>query len=154
MFETNRFGLYMNGSIQIWKPQNMYVVNYMQGDPTYGDLLYVDKEENIEHDDNGNVWGIVGFSYDYNLPRRVIEGGVMVDDVLLDYTKYMKMETAALKIQRTWRKIRTKKAIECISNAWKRYLVKKNELWNLRSFVGVAFLHIEAVKATRDSILI
>ena len=152
MFLTERFGHYMTGQIQSWSHPNMYIICYEQGDISRGDMFYVDRADDIERNVLGDVWGVVGWCCDYMNPGRVFKGGVSVEYVLLDYTTYMKRECAAMRIQRTWRRIRKQKALDVIIPAWRNYLVKKNELWNLRCFVGVAYLHIEAVRASREAV--
>lgn len=151
MLATQRFRPFVSTQINEWKSPNMYLISSEQGNDTYSVLFYVHKEKHILRNDIegravGDVWGVVGKCIHLG---NIIQAGVMIDYVILDYTKYMRMETSALRIQRSWRLVRMMRAADKIARAWKRWLVKKNELWNLRCFVGVAYLCIEAIKETR-----
>jgi hypothetical protein len=129
-----------------FKTNDLYLVYRSQWDMRECDILLPFVDDCFHVDSNSDrVWGISGriraddSSYG--------EYGVMLEDVVMNYTQYLEKHVAALRIQRTWRRVR---ATGIIKNAWKRWLVKKNELWNPRCFVGVACLAIEACKAMRD----
>lgn len=151
MFHTARFTPFMHAfmstardGIAAWSKDHMYLICSEQGSLVWADMFWVDNEDNIERDDDGNVWGIVGKCIFND------EGGVMIYDVMLDYTQFARMETAALRIQRTWRRRRMLKAAQRISAAFRQWQVRKNELWNPTCFVGIAHLYIEANRAIKE----
>lgn len=94
-------------------------------------------------EENGAVVGVSGRVF--NEYWGYGDYGVGIDDVVMNYTQYLEQHTAAGRIQRAWKRY---KAAKVIKQAWKHWLVKKNERWNLRCFTGVAFLALEAVRAT------
>jgi hypothetical protein len=92
--------------------------------------------------ENGEVGGIAGQVF--NELYGYGEYGVNIEDVVMNYTQYLEKHIAARRIQRVWKRY---KASQVIKSAWRRWLTKKNELWNPRCFIGLAFLALEAVRA-------
>lgn len=121
---------------------DIFLVCKDQGDAsTCNFLIPFDDDSFLEED--GVVVGISGQVFTQLWGYGVF--GVNIDDVVMNYTQYLEQHTAARRIQRAWKRY---KASKVIKRAWKRWLTKKNELWNPHCFVGVAFLALEAVRAT------
>jgi hypothetical protein len=78
---------------------------------------------------------------------------VLTNEVLFDYTKLRVNVTAASKVQRAWRAYQERqRAAKVVQAAWRRWKVKKDELWNPHCFVGVAYLAIQACRDIKDTI--
>ena len=154
MFETTRFSPYMHEFIIQSAQRNInfdhnciYLINSQQGNIEFADLFFVKNEDNILRNELGDVWGLIGMHIQSSISHVILEGGVMRSDVILNYTRYIEMECASLRIQRTWRKRRMIRAVERISNAFQLWQIRKNELWNPNCFVGIAHLVIEINRA-------
>jgi hypothetical protein len=131
----------------MFQPDCLYLVCRDQGDMTVGNLMFVDVE-GLEWDVDG-VWGISGMTYSHGIGYGVF--GVMVDYVIGNFTIYLRRRWAATRIQRAWQRARRHRAATIIQRAWGRWNVKKDELWNPKCFVGVAFLALDAVRAVKDA---
>ena len=155
MSSIERFQPFITGPpAQKWPHRSIYMINRKRGDLSWGLMMfYINRSKDIQRDHTGRVCDVFGItpSYYYD-DEPSFKVGIYPSDVFLNYTSYIRMKCAAMRIQRTWRRIRKQKALDVIITAWRNYLVKKNELWNLRCFVGVAYLHIEAVRASREAV--
>lgn len=120
---------------------DLYLVCRSQWDKSVCDLL-LPFTDDCFHVENNRVWGISGRVYVDD--DGYGEYGVMLEDVVLNYTQYLERHVAARRIQRVWKRYRASNVIRC---AWKRWQMKKKELWNPRCFIGLAYLAIEACKA-------
>lgn len=77
---------------------------------------------------------------------------VRYSDILYDVTEYKEHVVCATKIQNAWRAYKQRRdAAKVIQTAWKRWLVKKNELYNPHCFVGLVHLVIEASRAVKET---
>ena len=125
-----------------FRVNDIYLVCREQGDATVCDFL-LPFDDFCFQKENDMYWGISGFVYNVD---SYGDYGVHIEDVVMNYTQYLEKHCAAIRIQRLWRRYR---ASQIIKRAWRTWLVKKNELWNLRCFVGVAYLALDAVRAQR-----
>lgn len=128
-----------------YEPDCLYLVSNVQGDFSQGNLMFVD-EEAINRDDDGTVFGISGRVY-HETYELYDYFGVMVDDVITNYTHYLRKRNAAALIQKRWRAVRRERAARVVQHAWRRWQVKMNEVWNPHCFVGLVNLTIEAIRA-------
>ena len=93
--------------------------------------------------------GVVGSIIHSMLLHDIVEGAVLTSDVILDYTQYMTIECADIRIQRTWRKRRMIKAAKRISNAFQLWQIRRKEL----CFVGMVHLFIEINRAFKEEVI-
>ena len=152
MFSTDRFAPFLHNIELPSTLPTLYIVSHQQGEPTYGDFTLVCNGGDIYFTDEGHVWGMCGLCviHQQSGTPQIVEGGVMIDDVLLNYTYHMYLETAVLRIQRTWRKRRASNAANRIAAAFRLWCIRKNELWNPHTFVGVAHLVIETMRGMKE----
>lgn len=123
---------------------DLFLVYRNQGNPSVCDFMLPFEDDAFVVED-GVVVGVCGqvFSESYGCYG---DYGVNIEEVVMNYTQYLEKRTAATRIQRAWKRF---KAAQVIKRAWKSWLTKKNELWNPHCFVGVAFLALEAIRATK-----
>lgn len=95
--------------------------------------------------DNGILDGMSGWSYSAAY-GRYDSYGINAEFITMNYTQYLEHQHAARRIQHTWRRF---KAVRIIKKAWKNWLIKKNELWNPRCFVGAAYIALDACKTCK-----
>jgi hypothetical protein len=128
----------------IFRLNDIFLTCHVQGDNTVCKLLLADEEDAFLMEDD-QVVGVSGQIFNEYFGYGCY--GVNIQDVVMNYTQYLEQHAAAGRIQRTWKRYRASRVIK---NAWKHWQMKRNELWNPRCFVGVAFLALEAVKAVRE----
>jgi hypothetical protein len=131
----------------------LYLVCENVNDCSYCQLVLLEDEDaEVYIDDDNTVLGFLGYTWisEYEMYGYI---DIHVNHLVINYTEYMKRLIASTKIQFTWRKYQEKKnAVQVIKKAWKNWKIKKDELWNLRCFIGVAYLAIQACKDTKHSI--
>lgn len=124
------------------RANNIFLICCEQDNPSLCMFMLPFDDECFDQE-NGVVWGMSGRVY---VAGGYGEYGVMLGDVVMNYTQYLEKHYAARRIQRQWRRF---KAAQVIKQAWKQWLTKKNELWNLRCFVGVAYLALDVARAIK-----
>lgn len=82
------------------------------------------------------------------------EWGTYTEYITRDYTSHIRKVIAAHRIQATWRayklrKLREKSA-EIIQISWQNWLVRKNEVWNPYTLVGITDMMINFIRLHKN----
>ena len=150
MFSTNKYQSFRPITPIKFHENHIYMVCHEQMNDSIGCMTRIENEQDIYRSEDGTVWGFAGFTYfDPVTKIRGEIAGVHVEDVIFDYSEFIRHHIAAAKIQAKWRAMRRKHAAAVIWRSWQRLKVKR-QLWNPHTFVGIAHMMIEYVRTSRE----